>query len=890
MGRLYSFCRNIFRKKRVDQDLDEEIRSYLELLVAEKVSHGATYEEALREARLETGGVEQVKESVRDIRIGGWIDTLLQDIRYSIRSLVKNPSFSVVAVATLALGIGATTGIFTVVNGVLLEPLPYPEPDRLVMLWESQLSDGTLGTVAPANFFDWHEQSRSFEKMAALDPYPDFILGGSGEAKRLAGAAVSHEFFSLLGVRMAVGRDFLKEEDRPGFNHVVILGYSAWRNYFGGSPDIVGKSLTLNNTGYTVVGVLPRNFSLVSKPSDLQSRNRFDIWTPLALPSPPEPWQRGTHPLSVFARLKPGVSLQQAQGDVNQVAANLQRLYPADDKERGIAITPLVQHVVADVRKALLTLLGAVVMLLLIACANVANLLLTRAATRRKEIAVRAALGASSMRIARQLITESLVLAIAGGLLGLIIVFVAVPALLHRLPTDLPRASEIAVDGRVLIFSTLLSILTGLVFGLAPLVQCWGVNPNDVLKQGGRAISSSHFRLRSLLVIGQVAITLVLLTGAVLMAKSMWKLLQVSPGFQTDHILTARLSLPPQYTNGNVFGTGRHPRISLFQRALLERAREIPGVKSAAFTAYLPLSGVDNSWAFDIEGRPPHPPGVNDITNYRPVSAGYFETMGIPVLRGRSFTPTDTENSPLVVIINSSMARIWWKQQDPIGSRVRFSGDKWRIIVGVVGDMHHVGLSAKPEPEIYVPYGQVSNVEARPVIVLRTSVEPASVVNALRTAVSQVDGAVPVDQIETMTQIVYGSVGQSRFRTAVIVMFALLALFIASIGLYGVMSYSVSQRTREFGIRMALGASPGNILRVVLYEAAKLVIIGVSLGLAGAVLVTRLIANLLFEVPPFDPAALASAAILLGAIGLLASYVPAQRAAKADPMESLRYE
>ncbi|MGA8026111.1 MAG: ABC transporter permease [Bryobacteraceae bacterium] len=890
MRRFYEFCRNIFRKNRIDQELEEEICGYVELMAAEKVRSGMGREEALREVRRELGSVEQVKESVRDIRIGVFVDTLMHDLRYALRTLTKNRAFSAVAILTLGLGIGANTAIFTVVNGVLLKPLPYVQPDRLVTLFEKTLLDGTLGTVAPANFVDWREQSHSFDKMAAMDPYPDFILSGAGEARRLAGAAVSYDFFPLLGVRMALGRSFVAEEDRPGRNQVVILSYSTWVRNFGGRPDVVGRQVTLNNTGYTVVGVLPREFSLVSNASEFQSRNQFDVWTPLGLASPPEAWQRATHTFSVFARLKPGVSLQQAQSDLNRVARNLQRLYPADDKERGITAVPLKQHVVANVRTALFTLLAAVGMVLLIACANIANLLLSRAATRQKEMALRAALGASGKRLAQQLLTESMVLALVGGALGAVFAFLSVPALVNDLPTDLPRTSEIVVDGRVLAFSGLISLITGIVFGLVPLFQCGRVSASDSLKQSGRGVATGQSRLRSALIVGQVAIALVLLTGAGLMMKSFWTLLRVSPGFQTERILTARLSLPPQYLNGYKFGTGEHRRISAFQRELLDRALGIPGVKSAAFTAYLPLSGTDNFWAFDIEGRPAKPAGVYDLMNYRPISADYFKTMGIPVQRGRGFDSADNEDSPLVVIVNQSLARTFWKQQNPIGQRVQFSEPKWRTIVGVVSDVHHEGLGIKPEPEMYLPYGQAPNVEARPTIVLRTSMEPANVKRALRKAVSEVDPNVPLDRIETMKQIVFVSVGQSRFRAAALAGFAFLALFVACIGLYGVMSYLVSQRIREFGIRMAIGASRSAVLGLVLRQAAKLVSIGICLGLVGAILLARLIASLLYGVTPFDAATLASVSVLLAVVALAASYIPARRAAKADPMDALRYE
>jgi predicted permease len=881
--------RNLYDREKLNEDLDEELRAYLDSVVADKMSHGATRDDAIRQARRELGGLEQVKQAVRENRTGVLVETLILDFRYTLRTLARNIGFSTVIILTLALGIGANSAMFALVNGVLIKPLPYGEPDRLMMLWETSQSDRILGTVAPANYYDWHEQSHSFAKMAAIDPNPDFILTGSGQPRRLAGAAVSQEFFSLLGVRMTVGRDFLPAEDRPGANQVVILSYSTWTNFFGGRPDVAGRSIRLNDTQYTIVGVLPRDFYLVGKSADYQSRTRFDVWTPLALPSPPPAWQRGTHPLRVFARLKPGISIEKAHADLNQVAANLQRLYPDDDKQKGIAAVSLGQHVVGGVRLALFTLLGSVAMVLFLACANIANLLLTRGATRQKEIAVRIALGASRPRVARQLLTESLVLALAGGVLGFILALVGIPALVAHLPADLPRAAEIAVDWRVMSFTSLISILTGVLFGMVPLYQSRLVSANDSLKSG-RAVATGQSLLRSSLIVGQVAIAAILMSGAGLLTKSFWKLTRVSPGFQTEHILTARLSLPPRYTNGNVFGTGKHLEISHFQAELLRRVKEIPKVQSAAFTSYLPMSGVDNSWAFDIEGRAPNPPGVYDVANYRPVSAAYFETMGIPILRGREFSASDNENSPLVVLVNATMARTWWGTRDPIGMRLRFGDQLWRTIVGVVDDVHHGSLETKPEPELYVPYGQVPNVEARPVIVLRASVDPAGLISQMRLAVAAVDPNVPMDQVETMKQFVYGSEDESRFRMVAVLSFALLAMFVASIGLYGVMSYSVAQRTREFGIRMAVGATRGAVFAVVLANAAELVAIGICLGVVGALLLARLIATLLYGVTPFDASTFVGVSLLMAAVALFSSYLPAQRAARINPMDALRYE
>ncbi len=875
----------MFRKKKFEQELDDELRSYVELQAAEKIRRGMSPEDALREARRELGGMDQVKENVRDVRPGAFMDTLVQDIRYAFRTLQRNRAFAFVAILTLALGNGANTAIFSVVDGVVLKPLPYPDPNRLLTLWERSRTDGLQGTVSPANFYDWREQSRSFGKMAAIDPYPDFILNGSGETQRLSGADVSADFFSLLGTRMELGRDFLAEEDRPGRNYVVILGYATWQRYFGGRANILGTAVTLNGAPYNVVGVLPRDFSFVSKAADYHARNQFDLFRPMGLPSPPPAWMRGTHSLCVLARMKPGVTLQQAQAELDLIASNLERLYPNQDKGKGIAAVPLQQHVVADVRGVLLMLLAAVGLLLLITCANIANLLLTRAAARSREIALRAALGASRARIARQLMTESLVLTAAGGLLGLIFVYAGVPALVRHLPTDLPRTAEISVDGRVLIFTSVVALLNGLLFGLAPVFHARGS-----LRQSGRGVIAGPSLLRSALIVGQVAIALVLLTGAGLMAKSLWKLLQVPPGFRAEHMLTARLSLPRQYTNDYKFGTGMHRQISAFQQRLLDRVRAIPGVESAAFTAYLPLSGTDNSWSFLVEGRPAKPPGEFDVANYRPVGAGYFETTGIPIKRGRGFTAADNEDGPLVMAINEAMARTFWGSTDPIGHRVSFSENKWRTIVGTIGDVHHHGLDTKAAPEMYIPYAQAPNVEARPTIVLRTLVEPLNIAGPLRQAVAEVDRSVPIDRITTMQDLVSNSVGQPRFRTAVILTFSLLALFVASIGLYGVMSYVVSQRTQEFGIRMALGATRGAVMHLVLGQAAKLVGIGIAVGLTGAALLSQTIATLLYGVAPVDGVTLASITTLLALVGIAAVYLPARRAAKSDPMESLRHE
>ena len=663
----------------------------------------------------------------------------------------------------------------------------------------------------------------------------------------------------------------------------MVLSYSTWQQYFNARPDIAGSQVRLNGKSYTVVGVLPRDFYLAGKASDFQARRHFDVWTNLGLTAPPEAWQRETHPLFAFARLKSGVPMKQAQADLTRIALDLARLYPDADQDHTIDVVPMADNAVGGVRTALFTLLGGVGIVLLIACANIANLLLTRAAARRKEMALRAALGASRKRLARQLLTESGVLAAIGSGLGFALALWAVPFLTAHLPSDLPRTSEIAVDGRVLAFTSLIAIATGILFGLAPLVSSRGVRLN------ARGIASGQSRLRNALIVGQVALALVLLVGAGLMAKSLRALLQVSPGFRTDRILTARLSLPPHYANVWKFGIGLRREESAFLRALESRARH-PGCAIGRLRFLSAAHRRRQQLGLLHRGPPAEGPGVYDSADYRPVSAGYFETMGIPIMRGRPFTAQDDEDHPLAIVINESMARQFWPAEDPLGKRLKFGSDDWRTIVGIVKDVHHQALASAPQAEMYVPWGQVPNVEIRPTVVVRSFVEPASLTGALRKAVAEVDPEVPMDQVATMQQLVSGSVSESRFRAAVLSLFALLALFVASIGLYGSMSYLVSQRTREFGIRIAVGASRGAVLRQVLQQGAKLAAIGVVIGLAAAALVGRLIASLLYGVKPLDAATLAGVSLLLAAIALLASYIPARRAANADPMDSLRYE
>jgi putative ABC transport system permease protein len=565
------------------------------------------------------------------------------------------------------------------------------------------------------------------------------------------------------------------------------------------------------------------------------------------------------------------------------IAANLARLYPEDNRDKGIGAVPLAEQVTGTVRTALETLLGAVGLVLLIACANVANLLLSRAALRQREMAVRVALGATHGRLARQLLTESLFLAIIGGAAGFLLAVTAIALVSPHLPADLARATGITVDARIIGFNSLISVITGVFFGLGPLFGTRDVTAGESLKQSNRIAGGIHSHLRNGLAVAQIAIAIILLIGAGLMAKSFWALVHTAPGFRSEHILTARLSLPrSRYPNNR--------RIAAFEQELLDSLRGRPGIQSAGFTSYLPLSGTDNGWAFFIEGRPPLPVGVYIMAKYRPVSPGYFETIGIPLLQGRGFTPADTAESPLVMVINASMAREYWGTQNPVGQRMHFAGPAWRTIVGVVGDVLHEGLDSEAKAEMYMPVTQAANTESSPTVVVRTSLDAGSAAAELRAAVSAMDRTTPVDRIEPMAQLISGSVAQPRFRTLILLAFSMLALVMASIGIYGVMNYLVTQRTREFGIRLSVGATQADLMRLVLGRAAMLIAAGTSLGLAGSIFLVRLIVKLLFETTPLDPLTFVAVPILLAAVAFTASYVPARRASRVDPMIALRYE
>ena len=804
---------------------------------------------------------------------------LLHDLRYAARLQRKNPGFTIVAVIALALGIGANTAIFSVVNTVLLRPLPYKDPERLVMVWEEATKQGyPRDTPAAANFVDWRDQNQVFEGMAAFAD-ESFNLTGAGEPERLEGRRVSANLFPLLGVDPQIGRVFTAAEDQPGAQRVVLLSYSLWQGRFGGEPGIVGKSLTLNGESYIVVGVMPARFQFPS--SDDQA------WVPIAF-TQQEAANRDRHYLQVVARLKPGVSLAQGQSEMSTIAARLQQQYPQNNADLGANVQLLHEHLVGDIKPALLILLGAVGLVLLIACANVANLLLARAAVRQKEIAVRVALGARRWRLIRQFLTESVLLSTLGGLVGLAIAYGGLVLLKAFIPENISQAREISMDLKVLGFTFLVSVATGLIFGLAPAVQAARFNQIDTLKEGGRdaATGGSGKRLRGLLVVAEVAISLVLLIGAGLLINSFLRLRNVDPGFRADNLLTMKIVLPqPKYEEME--------RRSAFYTDLIQRVQSLAGVRSAAVTTNLPLYRQGNSIGIGIEGQPAPPPGQERIIVTRIVSPGYFDTMGIPLLRGRQLTEQDTDTSPNVVVISETMARRYWPGEEAVGKRIATrrirTPDDWIQVIGVVKDVRQFELIAEPKPQMYLSYRQAGFFDTRDLVV-KTDVEPATLAATVRKTVWEIDKDQPVSNIQTMEDILADSIARQRFSMLLLAIFAAVALVLAGVGIYGVMSYSVAQRTHEIGIRMALGAQTGAVLKLAVGYGLKLVIAGLVIGLIAAFALTRVMSTLLFGVTATDPGTFTLISLLLIAVAALASYVPARRATRVNPIIALRYE
>lgn len=820
------------------------------------------------------------------------METLFQDIRYGLRLLIKRPGFTAVAVIALGLGIGANSAIFSVVNGVVLRALPYKDPDKLTIVWSKRpLLQAKVGAaefpVSAGDFIDWRDQNQVFEQIAAFHTQP-FNITGAGEPEFLGGVRASASLFSLLGVEPKLGRTFTPEEDQPGAERVVVISHGLWERRFGADPHIIGQKLSLNDEPYTVVGVLPRGFQFPRKgemPAGFQFPRQADFYTPLAW-SPAQATNRGRNFLAVVARLKPGVTVEQAGAEMDAIAERLKQQYPQTNANKEVFLVPLHQQVVGKVRTALLVLLGAVGFVLLIACANVANLLLARAASRQKEIAIRTALGASRMRVIRQLLTESLLLSLVGGTLGLLLALWGIELLLTISPINLPRVDTVSIDGRVFAFTLVISLLTGIGFGLAPAIQVSKPDLNDALKEGGRSspVGFRHNRFRSLLVVSEVALSLVLLIGAGLMIRSFVTLLNVDPGLNAQNVLTLDIGLPrTKYTGPQ--------QIAFFQQ-VISRMQALPGVQSAGAVYPLPLSGAEEGMGFAIEGRPVTNPGESFNAGPRWVSADYFKVMSIPLLRGRELTERDGPDSTRVLVISEAMARAYWPDEDPIGKRVAFDqtngAPNWREIVGVVRDVKHSSLDATSKPEMYIPFAQFPIFFQT--VVLRTTGDPLSLVAAARSEVLAVNKDQPISNIHTMEELLSNSIAQRRFNMLLLSVFAAVALLLSAVGIYGVMSYSVAQRTHELGLRMALGAQSSHVVALVVRQGMTLALIGVGVGLAASFALTRIMASLLYGVSTTDTLTFSLIALLLASVALLACYLPARRATKVDPMVALRYE
>ena len=803
------------------------------------------------------------------------IRDLLQDTRYGARMLRKSPGLTSVAVLSLALGMGAISTIFSFVNGIMLRPLPYPEPERLVLVDETAFKRGSPSmNVSFPNFVDWREQNHSFEDIACYTT-GGFIIAGGAEPELLKGGFVSQGLFEILGVAPILGRTFTADEDQPDHDQVVILSYGLWQRRFGADPNILGQTLQLNNRSRTVIGVMPKGF---------QFPEVAEAWGPLALNT--KIFTRTDHGLLAIARLKPGVTLDQAQAEMIGIASNIEQQNPVTNEGLSVRLTSLRAGLVGDYKKALLILLGVVGFVLLIACVNVANLLLARATARQKEIAIRAALGANRRRIFRQLLTESLLLGLIGGALGLVLALWGLDLLLAAIPIDIPFWMKFDLDGRVLGFTAACSLLTGFVFGTVPALEASNPDLNETLKEGGRSGSGSgRHRLRSLLVVGEIALSLVLLVGAGLMMRSFISLQNVNAGIHPSGVLTMYIALPGAKYRAP------EKRIAFFSQ-FLERVRSIPGVQSAGTNSGLPLSG--NNWgrSLTVEGAPVLSVGEAPVINHCVISSNYFSAMGISILKGRDFDDRDTRDAAKVTIIDERLAREYWPDDDPIGKRIRFGppedNEPWHTIVGVVGDVRHERLEASTRESVYLPFAQIPIGGSS--LAIRSPGRPENLTGEVRAQVRELDSDLALTQIMPMTEVVARSVWQPRLYTALFGVFAAVALILATVGIYGVMSYAVTQRTREIGLRMALGAQRQDVMKLVVGQGVVLAAIGVGAGLVAAVALTRLMSSLLFGVTATDPMTFVAVSVLLAGVALGACFVPARRAAKVDPMVALRYE
>jgi len=797
------------------------------------------------------------------------MNTLLQDLRYGVRVLLKKPGFTLVTVITLALGIGANTAIFSVVNAVLLKPLPFKDSERLVMVWNrgAEAAGGDRTPLALADLLDWRAGSRSFDEIGAFQ-FIMFNYTSSESPERIQAAGVTANFLSMLGVLPSLGRTFLADEERPGGPRVALLSDGFWRKYFAADPQVLGRTINLNGTAFNVIGVMPAALDFPTK--------EVQLWTALQLPPPT---RRGPYFLRGVARLKDGVTVEQARAETRTIKSSF------EGQPFNFNLLPVNEFIVGDVRLALLVLLVAVTLVLLIAAVNVANLMLVRSAGRVKEMSIRAALGASRARLIRQLLTESLLLALAGGVLGVLWATWGIRLLLKLAPESIPRLDQIGIDGRVLGWTALVSLLAGVLFGLAPAWQSSRLNLNEATGGRGTTESPGKRRWRDLLVVSELALAVMLLIGAGLLVKSFWRLQRVDAGVNPERVLTMQLAL-----RGQRYADAR--QVDAFYPRLLERVQALPGVRAAAVSNSLPPENTEFSSGFTIEGRPAIPHQIPPIAYFIRVSPDYFRTLSIPLRRGRYFSAADSADAPLVAIINETMARQFFPHEDPLGHRLNTGDERqptWWQIVGVVGDVKYTGLADETQPALYQPLVQATSWNVFLSIKTETS-DPLGLAAAVRNEIRSLDGELPVAQVGTLEQRFATAVAQPRFRTTLIALFAALALMLAVVGIYGVISYSVTQRTHEIGVRLALGAQTSEVLKLVLKQGAALAVMGVVIGLGASLALTGLLKKLLFNVSTTDWPTFSAIPLLLAAVALLACYLPARRAAQVDPMVALRYE
>ncbi|HEV2708113.1 MAG TPA: ABC transporter permease [Pyrinomonadaceae bacterium] len=875
-----SYLKNLFRRVRalwraeaIEREIDEEMQFHVEMRAEENMRRGMSPAEARLDAERRFGHRLLMRERGYDVRGGRWLESFWQDLRFGTRVLVRKPGFAATAVLTLALGIGANTAIFSVVNAVMLKPLPYEDADRLVMLTERHEKIPTRA-VSYANFLDWRDRNQAFEAMSTVRRWY-LTLTGTGQPERLAAGMVTSDYFSIMRVKPLMGRDFLREEDRPGANYVTILSYGFWQSRFGGDESIIGQSITLDNRPFTVIGVMPPVFRQDDSPP---------LWVLIGPWTVQQDWMKRDMRTagSVIARLKPGVTLAAARADMSAVKEELIRLHPWTNAGHTITVKTLYENVVGETRQSLLLLLGAVGFVLLIACANVANLLLARAAARQKEFAVRSALGASRLRLVRQMLTECVLLALLGGVCGLLLAWWGLDLFKAANPSGIPRLEELSLDYRVLGFTLLVTLLTGLLFGLAPARQIRTQGLNEMLKEGVKGTTGGgQGRLCGAFVVAEIALALVLLIGAGLLARSLARLLNSDFGFDARHVATLGIALPSSRY-------AERERIGQFYQQLLERVAALPGVEAVSLSNEIP--GRETGWTNDIAipGHPQIKPGGEINVDWGIISADYFEVMRIPILRGRAFTPQEVAEGSPVVIIDERLAREFWPNGDAIGQHLLYDSPTPHQIVGVIKNVRNYGTGAESRIKIYTPLNR-SRLAAS-TLAVRTTTDLRGLSALLTREIHAIDKELPVSEMGTVEQSLSHEISARRVSTVLLGVFSAVALVLAAIGIYGVMAHTVAQRTHEIGVRMALGAQKRDVLRLVIGQGMRLALIGVGVGLAASFALTRVLSSLLYGVSASDPLTFASIALLLTLVALLACYIPARRATKVDPMIALRYE